>query len=232
MSAQKLTRKLGLSEADLASIKDAVADAERRTNGEIAIAVTEESSDYSFFELFASVLLGAVGFAVMLPFNAQIEALIGRFFWHEETWYLPAFCGIASFAIIAVCFFLANIPAVDRVVIPRAIRRTRVYNRALRHFVESGVYATKDRTGILIFISYMEREVRIVADSGINEKIEQAEWDDIARALAEGIRDRKAASALATVIARCGVLLERHFPAKKENPNELPDGLVVLEAGE
>jgi len=232
MTAKKLMRKLSLSEKDLADIKDAVANAEKRTNGEIALAATGESSDYSFFELFAAVILGAVCFALLLVFSAQIEALIGRLFWDEKTWYLPAFFGFVEFAVIGLFFCFANIPAIDRIVIPRIVRKAKVHNRALKHFVESGTYETNDHTGILIFISYMEREVRIVADAGINAKIEQKEWDELAQALANGIREKKTTEALVPVISKCGDLLEKHFPAKNENPNELPDGLVILEAGE
>jgi putative membrane protein len=232
MTAKKLTRKLSLSEKDLADIKDAVANAEKKTNGEIALAATGESSDYSFFELFAAVILGVVCFALMLVFNARIEALIGGIFWQERNWYLPAFFGFVEFAVIGLFFCFANIGGIDRIVIPHPVRKAKVYNRALKSFVESGTYATKDRTGILIFISYMEREVRIIADSGINAKIEQKEWDELAQNLAKGIREKKTAAALVEVISKCGDLLEKYFPAKKENPNELPDGLVILEAGE
>ena len=232
MTAKKLIRKLSLSEKDLADIKLAVANAEKRTNGEIALAATGESSDYSFFELFAAVILGAICFALMLVFNAQIETMIGGLFWQEKNWYLPAFFGFVEFAAIGIFFCFANIPAIDRIVIPRAFRKIKVYNRALKQFVESGTYATKDRTGILIFISCMEHEVRIIADAGINAKIEQKEWDELAQTLAQGIREKKTASALLSVILKCGDLLEKNFPAKKENPNELPDGLVILEEGE
>lgn len=232
MTADKLTRKLSLSEKDLADIKDAIANAEKKTNGEIALAATSESSDYSFFELFASVILGAVTFALLLVFNAHIESFIGGLFWQEKNWYVPAFYGFVEFAVIGLFFCFANIPAIDRIVIPRNVRKTKVYNRALKSFVESGTYQTKDHTGIQIFISCMEREVRIVADSGINPKIEQKEWDSLAQTLARGIREKKTAEALVSVISQCGDLLERNFPAKKENPNELPDGLVILEAGE
>jgi putative membrane protein len=232
MSETKLLKRLKLSRSDLTQIKKAVSDAERNTNGEIAIAAIRESSDYSFFELFAAVIFGAICFAILLPLHGSIETMIGKLFWIEKAWYLPAFYGIACFATIAIVFCASNVPAIDRIVIPRFTRKARVYNRAIRHFAESGVYATKDRTGILLFISLMEREVRIVADKGISEKIEQSEWDKIASSLAEGIRDGKTCAAIVSTIDRCGTLLSEHFPAKKENPNELPDGLVILEAGE
>ena len=167
-----------------------------------------------------------------IPLHGKIEALAGRLFWIDEAWHATAISGIVSFAVIALAFLAANIPAIDRLVIPRHVQKSRVYNRAIRHFVESGVYATADRTGILIFISAMEHEVRIVADEGIHKKIPQAKWDEIASNLAIGIRDRKTEEALVAAIRSCGELLAERFPAKNENPNELPDGLVILEAGE
>jgi putative membrane protein len=231
MTAEKLVRKMKLSDADFAAIKDAVAREESRTTGEIALTAIPESSDYSFFELLASVILGAVAFAALLPLYGALAGFIDRMFWHVSAWYLPAAYGVISFAVIALFFAVANIPAIDRIVIPRASRKRAVYNRALKAFLESGVYATKERTGILIFVSWMEREVRIVADEGISAKIEQEEWDGIARDLAKGIKEGNAADACTLAVHRCGNLLAGHFPAKAENPNELPDGLVILEAG-
>lgn len=232
MKADTVIRKLKLTEAALESIRGAVRDAETRTTGEIALAATGESSDYSFFELFAAVLFGAFAFALTIPLHGALSALVGKFFWIEQSWYTTALSGIIAFGAIALFFAFANVPAVDRLVIPRQIMKRRVYNRALRHFVESGVYATAERTGILVFISCMEHEVRIIADEGIASRIAQEEWDSIANAIATGIRAGKAEEALVAAIARCADILEKSFPAKRENPNELADGLVILEAGE
>lgn len=232
MSARTVLRKLSLRESSLDSIRNAVREAELRTTGEIAIAATEESSDYSFFELFAAVLLGAFAFALLIPLHGALEEFAGRLFWIDDAWHATAIAGIVSFGIVAIAFLAANVPFVDRLVIPRHVQKARVYNRAIRHFVESGAYATADRTGILIFVSVMEHEVRIIADEGISKKIPQSKWDEIASSLALGIRDRKTEESLIAAIGSCGELLSKHFPAKDENPNELPDGLVILEAGE
>jgi putative membrane protein len=232
MNRRKLARKLRLRDEDFAAIKSAVAEAEGRSSGEIAIAAIGESSNYSFYELLAAVILGAVAFAVLLPFYGDVAALLDRLSWYLPPWGVSAFYGIASFAVIAVFFLIANIPAIDRLVVPRRARSRMVYARALRHFAESGVYATREHTGILIFISYMEREVRILADTGISSKVEQAEWDRVARELAAGIKADKAGSALIQAVKACGDLLASRFPARKENPDELPDGLALLEAGE
>ena len=60
MRRAAIARALGLTDSNLALINDAIRDAERNTSGEIAIAITRESSDYSFRELFVSVLLGGI----------------------------------------------------------------------------------------------------------------------------------------------------------------------------
>jgi putative membrane protein len=231
MSRGGLARKLGLSEADFASIKEAVARAERSTSGEIACAATSESSDYSFYELLSAVILALVAFACLLAFHGPVESLVDSISWVMKPWYLSALYGIAIFAVIAGFFAVANIPAIDRLVIPRGVRAKAVRDRAVKHFVESGVYRTAKHTGILIFVSHMEKEVRILADSGISALIDQEEWDSIAASLARGIKERRAGEAFAEAIDRCGSLLEAHFPPETTNPNELSDGLVILEAG-
>ncbi len=232
MKAKELIKKLSLSPSDFERIRQAVKDAEMRTSGEIALAAVPESADYSFRELLAATLLGAVSFALLLPAHARIEALLNRAFWHVPAWAVTLVIGGLPFLLVAAFFLVANVPALDRKVIPAAEKTKAVYGRALRHFVESGVYATEGRTGILIFISYMEREVRVIADTGISKKIAQVEWDGIARTVAEGVKANKAADALCEAVADCGELLAQHFPVSEETPgNELPDGLVVLEAG-
>ena len=109
---------------------------------------------------------------------------------------------------------------------PRCQRAGR--HRAFRYFTESGVYDTAEHSGILIFVSFMEHQVRILADSGIAKRISQDLWNLIADELAEDIKNGKTAQAFLNAISKCGDLLAEQFPAKEENPNELSDGLVIL----
>ena len=232
MTKASMLRRLKLDAATFDTIRQAVARAETKTTGEIALAVTAESARYSVYELMVALCVGVFAFAVMLPFSGGIQQMLDKILWGAVDWYLPAFFGISCFGITALLFFVANVPAIDRLIIPASVRRYTVYNRALRHFVESGVYATENRSGILIFVSYMEREVRILADTGISAKIAPELWNLIAQDLAEGLGTADATGAFVRAVERCGELLAEHFPAPerpKDNPNELPDGLVVLD---
>ena len=92
------------------------------------------------------------------------------------------------------------------------------------------MYCTKENSGILIFVSYFERQVRIIADKGISAKISQDLWNLIADEMTESLAKNKVKEAYINAIERCGELLQEHFPCDKENENELGDTLVVLEA--
>lgn len=181
-----------------------------------------------------SVGVGAIVCAVLTALSGII------FTWAQSlflvavpAWFVPGFVSGLSFIAIILCFWIANIPSIDRLIIPRQYRSLAVYRRALRHFTESGVYDTKGQSGILIFVSLLEREVRIIADRGICSKIEQVQWDEIAEELAAGFtKGASSREALVHAIEQCGELLATHFPPLKENPNELHDSLEILEAGE
>lgn len=235
MKKSKMLRRLKLPEKALENIKAAVDKAEERTTGEIAVAVTVESARYSMYELLFAVTAGAVVFAVMLPFAEILQGILDRLMWGAPVWCLPAVYGFTCFGVTAVLFLAANVPAVDRLIIPRRVRRLTVYNRALRYFVESGVYATRGRSGILIFVSYMEREVRILADTGVSARIPGETWNSIASDLAEGLGTENAEASFIRAVERCGEILSEHFPAGGDdsgNPDELPDALVILEDDE
>ena len=233
MKYKTLIKKLRLGDEDFKTIKNAVAEAEAKTTGEIAVAVAPESARYCFWELLAADFFSALVLVCMLPFSDKILALYRRLYWQNEpSWILPLFFIISCLSAVVIAFYIANIPVVDRLVIPPSVRRTCVTNRAFRYFTESGVYDTAEHSGILIFVSYMERQDRIVADSGISKHISQDMWNLIADELAENLRKGQAAAAFTTAIEKCGELLAEYFPPHEENPNELPDGLVILEDAE
>lgn len=230
MTYKRLIKKLSLSEEALESIKKAVAAEEAKTTGEIALAVTAESGKYSFWELLWSNGFAALVLAILIPFSAGINAFFQKFYWDSvPAWIVPCVFVAVAFIVVLAGFLLCNIPAIDRLIIPAAERKQTVSARAMQYFAESGVYETAEHSGILIFVSYMEREVRIIADSGISSKISQDMWNLIADELCENLHKGEIEKAFTSAIEKCGILLAENFPNHEENPNELPDGLVILE---
>jgi len=229
MNYKTFVKKLSLSEKDMEEIKESVENAEKTTNGEISLAVTAESSSYAYWELLVSFISSAALFLLMLPKANQVYQWFGDVFWDVNPWYLTAFYYVVCMIMMFFLYGLFNIPAIDSVIIPEKAKIKAVTNRAVRYFAESGVYCTKDHSGILIFVSYFEKQVRIVADKGISEKISQDLWDMIADEMTENLSKGNVKEAYLTAVKRCGEILSENFPAKNENPNELSDGLVILE---
>ena len=199
--------------AEREKIKAATAQAESQTIGEIVVMVVDESSRYREAEILGAITLGNV-----------VAFLFTIAFFHESIWwYIP---------LTFVFFFLfwklfRNVP-VFKVHFTGLQRRERaVRERALRAFYEKGLYRTAKNTGVLFFISVLERKVWVLADKGIHEKITQAKLNALARMVSEGIRRGNAAGALMDAIREAGELLGVHFPMQEGDTNELTDGVIV-----
>ncbi len=175
--------------------------------------VVDASSRYREAEILGGVTLGNV-----------VAFLISVFFFHESLWwYIP----------LTFVFFLPfwlvfrKVPAVKLHFAGVKRREMAVRDRALRAFYEKGLHRTKGSTGVLFFISLLERRVWVLADKGIHEKITQARLNALAKIVSGGIRQAKAADALVEAINKAGELLKEHFPVQDGDTNELADGVII-----
>jgi putative membrane protein len=127
----------------------------------------------------------------------------------------------------ALGYLLANfLDPVKRWLVGEEILESRARRRAAVAFVEQEVFRTRDRTGILLFLSLFEHRVVLLADAGIDQKVEENRWETITRRLAAGIRQGRAGPALLEAIQACGELLERHgVERRKDDRDELSNEL-------
>ncbi|MBK7686568.1 MAG: TPM domain-containing protein [Rhodocyclaceae bacterium] len=102
------------------------------------------------------------------------------------------------------------------------------HQRAIQLFSELRVWDTADNSGILIYIQLVDRRVEILADRGINARVAQSEWDKICRAMEQAFRAQQWRAGAVNAINRASDLLAQHFPAREDNPNELPDAPLVI----
>lgn len=227
---KKFIRKLGISVADEYAIKEKVAEVEKRTSGEIALAIAKESDAYSAVELLYAISAVFLSGLIFIFFAEPINNFLSSFTWLPSlARLLSAFLVFQTLVMLLVILFL-NISPFERILIPKKLKLKNVKKRAYIHFLDSGLYKTKEQSGVLIFVSVLERTVFVFADSGISAKVEQSEWNHICKGLAKSLKDKKAGKGFLKAIEECGEILIKTFPTKASKANELVDGLVVLQA--
>ncbi|MBN1533849.1 MAG: hypothetical protein JXA20_14355 [Spirochaetes bacterium] len=217
-------------------ITKAVQKAEGSTSGEIVVMVTDDSDSYrEGATLGGAVLSGIVSLAALMA--ASVFVASGRDWTHGGIAHLFREASVLMtvwYYIPLVCllyfpcrWLLMRVPRLRLAFISRRRMEEAVQERTLRAFYEKGLYRTRDETGILLFISLLERRVWILGDRGINEKIPAGFWDERAGELTAGIRAGRRGKAVCDVIGRCAGELARHFPRKPDDTNELPDEVMV-----
>lgn len=208
------------TESDRRAIADAAANAEGSTSGEIVPYVVGVCDDYPEVGWKAAVVGGLTGIA-----GGMVVHFLGDF-WGGSLWLWV----VLPFLICAVAGALLArwSEGVRRWVIGDAVLSLRARQRAERCFLEEEVFATRDRTGILIFVALFEHRVVVMGDGGINRAVPEGAWDHVVDDVIAGIRERRPAEALIAAITECGRLLEEHrLEIRPDDTDELPNELRI-----
>ena len=154
---------------------------------------------------------------------AAIAVLFYTVLFELEAWAVlvyPLVTGLLSTLIVEY------VPPLYRFLVPVHVRESHVVEAARALFVERKVHATRDRTGMLVFIAVRARTCEIVADLGLEAAIGQATIDDYAAKIRAAIP--RGAEATARVIADFAPALAAKLPRKHDDTNELPDAPIVV----
>lgn len=199
-------------------IAAAVREVEKESTAEVVAVVVDASGAYPQ-AVWRAATLGALGVPVCLALSLRLVDFWGL---PWEFWVLaPAITGSS------LGFLLARLhPRIARLFLTQKEIETQVRERAEHAFLTEEVFATGERTGMLVFVSLFERQVVVLGDKGISQKIPQLRWAAIAKGIAQGIRQNRPTQALIWGIQECGkLLLEAGIVVKPGDKNELPDEL-------
>jgi uncharacterized membrane protein len=100
--------------------------------------------------------------------------------------------------------------------------------RAMNVFSQLGVWDTANNNGVLIYVLFADRDVEIVADRGIAQQVTTADWEQVCREIEAHYREGRFAQGSVAGIRAIGQLLERHFPGRGADADELPDAPVLM----
>ena len=201
-----------LSAAGADAIRRAVAAAEAESGAEIVPVVAPASDDYRS-ATWAGVAAGALGGAALAALPVDGLRIAGG--------WAPA---ALAFAGALVGCLLAEVPRLRRRLAGSAALGLRVEQAAGREFLRHELFRTRDRTGVLIYVSLFERRVSVLADEGVYRAVAQEKWDELARAVAAGMKSRPAELVLLEAVSSAGALVKEFGPRRRsDDANELPD---------
>lgn len=204
---------------DRARIREAVARAERRTSGEIVPFVVERSGRYDV-AIWRGACLAAVLALAGMMILLRLHSGWGLAWLYDAPGSALFMLAAGALGGVATAFippfrrWLAGAERLDRA----------VQQRAARAFVEEEVFDTRGRTGILLFVSLFERRIKVLADVGIQRRVEAETWQEVVSRIRGGIATGRLTDGLVAAIERCGELLERAgVETGPEDVNELSD---------
>lgn len=196
-----------LTDAAKQALTDAVRDVESRSSAELVVAIRARSGSFLHADLIAGIAMALAG-------------LIGLLFspWpFDLVWFVidPLLAGSLG------AFAASRLPAVRRALTFQRARRRQVETAARATFVEKGVHRTTGRTGILVYISLLEREAAVIHDLGIETLATTEGWRSAVEDIEAAVRRGEDGVAIAALLRALGDLLAPALVRGAEDVDEL-----------
>lgn len=185
-----------------------VNEIEQHSAAEVVIAVRARSGSYAHADYL---------FASSVAFLSLLFILFSPWSFHA------AWVAID----VAVVFLLAFVvsrrsDSIRRLVTPRTDREAAARTHAAAMFYEAGIANTAAETGLIVYVSILERRAEIFADRGILEVVPPQEWNESLGELRVAGEEADPTKLIAA-LRKLGKLLAEHLPATSDDKNELSD---------
>ncbi|HEX8171702.1 MAG TPA: hypothetical protein VF824_14285 [Thermoanaerobaculia bacterium] len=187
-----------------AELTEAVRQLEVCSCAEVVVEVRGRSGSYAHAH---------ARFAALIAFVVLLALLFSP--WPFAPWWVAVDVAIAY----GVAAFVARrSDGVRRLVTTRRERGNAVQAMAAAVFHDRGVANTSAETGVLVYLSLLERRIELLADRGVLSVVPVLEWNQ----LVEAARARHATTAMLLEIVRgLQPLLARHLPIREGDRDEL-----------
>lgn len=203
-----------LSGKDFDKVEEAVKKAELLTSGEIVPMVVKSSSTVGH----VPIILFLLSLLLVIVCKTYLELYFSAY------WVLVGIIFVLLFTKI-----LSSFNCVLRFFTPKQDQSKQVLLRAQLELQTSDVKNTKDNTGILIFVSLLEKQVCVLADKAISQHFKNEDWQEVVNLILKGLKNKNMAQGFENGILKCGNLLKEKFPIQKDDTNELENHLIIKE---
>jgi len=210
-----------LTNEENARLDEQIARAEQGTKAQIVLAVIERSDSYAELPWKAFALVASVaGLATLV--------LDFLFVWQVSRGaVLVAMAGMLALG--GACALLTIfLPGFARLFLPghRAEVEVRQYAESL--FLERELFATAERSGILLLVSLFERRVILLPDRGLKGRLTGEAMEQVIGPMVSSLARDEVGRALEKGVEGLSLILGAGAPAGPEGAggNELPDGVI------
>ena len=215
-----------LTTAEADAIDAQVARVESRTGVQIVTAVVGKSDTY--VELpWKAFTLGA---------SLAAFGVVAADAWRPE-WVTASTALLHVVTILGVagaCALLAVfVPAFGRLFLRATRRDLEVRHYAQSMFLTRELFSTRQRTSVLVLVSLFERRVEILPDTGLHDRVSEADWRAVVLRMTPLLREARPFHALQeglavieALLAAKGLRTAGAAAAGDPGSNDLPDRLI------
>lgn len=100
------------------------------------------------------------------------------------------------------------------------------FKKAVVIFQKLKMHKTKERNGVLIYLSVSDRKFAIIGDKGIHEKLGDDFWNETKELMLDHFKKDRISEGLILGIEKAGVSLSEHFPRQNDDRNEISNEIV------
>ena len=105
----------------------------------------------------------------------------------------------------------------------KTVCKQNVLDRAAWLFKKLKMHETKERNGVLVYLSISDKKFAIIGDSGINKVVPEGFWNQIKESMISHFSKGEFAQGIIIGIDKTGEQLKHYFPWQTDDTNELSD---------
>ncbi|MBE8221295.1 MAG: hypothetical protein HAW60_01040 [Bdellovibrionales bacterium] len=203
-----------LSKKDFDKIEESVKQAELLTSGEIVPMIVKSSSTVGHVPIILFIL-------------SLLIVTLGKIYF--ELYFSTYWIFVSVVFVLLFTKVLSSFNFVLRFFTTKQDQSSQVLLRAQLELETSNIKNTKDNTGVLIFVSLLEKQVCVLADKAISRHFKNEDWKVVVNLILKGLKNKNMAQGFEDGILKCGDLLKEKFPIQKDDTNELENHLIIKE---
>lgn len=191
------------------ALLEAVRTIEANSSAELVVSVRPRSGSYLHADLLGGIVAALAALAFLLYSSWEFSLV----------WFVldPLIAGALA------GFITARSPALRRMLTSRRNLIRWVDKAAAAEFIEKRIHRTAGRTGMLLYISLLEREAALVVDLGVEPLTQTEGWRHVLVEIQEAVRAGQDGIAVARHVEALAPILAPALVRSAEDVDELAD---------